>query len=538
MEEKTQEKIRLKEIKSSIMELIHSARKHTGKFEFNQALDDLERANDEIVGAGDIPISAELETLLMSERAKIFRLLGKWEEALIDYNSIIMMKDTVSDPVPVIHSYLGKGEILANRGRYKEALDLFKDALSIADRMENKKEIAHCCYSLGMFYSRMGESTSGKRLLERAKRIALEHKDVPGMNLILAAVENQFGLIEFRNSELEKAHEIFKNAMESLEELKLSLEYAEASRYLGVVSGIRKNYRKSLEYHLIALDIYNKIGYKLGQAKVYNSIGQTCVELGKLDIAVHFMEKAEKICRSLGADTEAATIYGKLGNIYMMKEEYDRAKALFNRDIEMSQKFENIRALAFAYRNIGVCNVYLGQNKDAVRILSRSVSLFRKMGDKIQERKVKLDLCEAYINEGSLDEAEKLADNFSKDISPEDVSMEAAILNMILGIINRHRKRWEKSRENFEKSAELIADKGESMKLSELYYEYGLLCLGMNDREGALSKFKKAFKIASELGLDRQKERYFRMIERIDELEIIRMIIEEIYVTKVQYSIK
>jgi tetratricopeptide (TPR) repeat protein len=306
------------------------------------------------------------------------------------------------------------------------------------------------------------------------------------------------------------------------------MERAEALRYMGITESARREYRTAMEYHYQALWIYKQLKYRLGQAKVYNSIGQTCADLSKLDVAIHYLEKAEAICRELAADAEAASIYGKLGNVYMLREEYDKAKSLFTKDIELSKKFDNTRAMAFAYRNIGECNIYLGNNNDAIENLRHSAELFKKIGDPVNEKKIMLNLCAAYINDGNLEESEKAADQLNELIPAREKSQDAANLIMLQGIIERYRKNWAQSSKLFNDSIDMMKALGKSHKLSEAYYEYGLMCLGIHDKEGALSKFREAFKIARELGLPRQKDRYFKIIERIEELEIIKLLIDEI----------
>jgi tetratricopeptide (TPR) repeat protein len=99
---------------------------------------------------------------------------------------------------------------------------------------------------------------------------------------------------------------------------------------------------------------------------------------------------------------------------------------------------------------------------------------------------------------------------------------------MLRGVIERHKKNWPEASMLLNQSIDIFKSKGKSVLLAEAYYEYGLLSRGINDREGALTKFKEAFRIARDLGLQRQRERFFMIIERIDEREIVKMLIEEI----------
>ena len=516
------------DIKSRVQGLIDYAMEFVYNFDYDEALKTLKEANKEVEKISGAAERTTLENEVISHIARIKWITGKWDKALKYCDSIIELKEISSNQTPAIHAFLIKGEILGNRGHYRKAVEICRDALSLADKIGDKKEIADCCYSLGTFYSRIGEAVTGQKLLERAHKIAKDNIDVQGMKTILAKLNNQLGLVHFRKRQLEESQKLFQQTIEMLEDKPYAPERAEALRYMGVTESIQKENKSALSYHSKALWIHKQSGNKFGQAKAYNSIGQTCADIGKLDNAIHFMQKAERICRELGADAEAANIYGKLGNVFTLKEEYDKAVLFFTRDIEMSKKFGNIRALGFANHHIGQCYIYLGRNADAIKHLKHSAELFRKAGDQVNERSTTLNLCAAYINEGNLDEAVSIAEKLGQVISLNERSLENATLMMYQGVIERHMKNWADSSRYLNKAVNILKAQGKTIKLAEAYYEYGLMCLGINDNEGALSKFKEAFKIARDMGLTRQKERYFRMIERIDDLEIVKLMIEEL----------
>ena len=511
-----------------IQKLIDSAIEAIKYFQYEDAVKTLKEANKEVGKISEHEDRTAMENEILSHIARIKWITGQWDKALGYCDSIIELKDITANQIPVIHAYLIKGEILGNRGHYRKAVEIFREALSMADRMGDHKEIAHCCYSLGTYYSRIGETVTGQKLLERARTIAEKYKETPGMKLILANLYNQIGLIHFRKRQLDESQKLFLSTIEMLDDEPYAHERAEALRYMGVTQSVRKENRSALDYHSKALWIHKQVSNWFGMAKVYNSIGQTCTDIGMVDNAIYFMQKAERICRDLGADAEAANIYGKLGNVFIMKEEYDKAVSFFTRDIEMSKKFGNIRALGFAYHHIGQCYIHLGKNKDAIHHLKHSQELFHKAGDTVNEKSATLTLCAAYINEGNLEEAVNIAQALGQTIPQYEHSMDNAALLMYLGVIERHMKNWADSSRYLNKAVNMLKAQGPSIKLADAYYEYGLMCLGINDNEGALSKFKEAFKIARDMGLTRQKERYFRMIERIDDLEIVKLMMEEL----------
>lgn len=514
--------------KAEVKRLLEHSCESVRYFEYDDARKILEKVSEHLSDLTGDPEYPMLEMRFLLYRGRINWIVGKWSQALVDFKQIIDMKDQVEDTKLVVEAHLANGEIFGNRGNYRGAVDTLKDGLSLADKKNDVMQIARACCSLGKFYSRIGEASTGRRLLERGKNISEEHSDVKGMQPVMAAINNQIGLGHFRNKELEKAQYHFQETIELMEEDPYSFERAEALRYMGITRSIQGENKSALEYHSEALWVYLQTGFKIGQAKVYNSIGQTCLSLSRLNEAIYFMEKAERICRELEADAEAATIYGKLGNVYMIKEEYDKAERYFTRDLEMCKKFGNVRAMAFSCANLGECSIYLGKSRQAADFLNQSLELFRKVSDPVNEQRVLLLLAKTQINNGNLEEAQGIIDKLSEKIPPRERSLDSGTLQMLKGVIKRHEKNWAEASSHLNQSIEIFKSKGKSVHLAEAYYEYGLLGLGINDREGALAKFEEAFRIARELNLSRQRQRYFKIIERIDEREIVKMILEEL----------
>ncbi|MFP4496571.1 MAG: tetratricopeptide repeat protein [Vulcanimicrobiota bacterium] len=498
-------------------------------FEYGEALEKLQEAEilmEELTDSPEVYRNLKLKNLDLA--GHIQQITGKWTQALRIYKSMLDLQEFVENKRPIVTAYLGKGEILSNRGSYMAALDNMKEGLILSEKTGDPLYIARCYISLGGLYSSMGEFETGKRLLEKAKTIINEHKDMEGMEFVQASENNQLGLKFFRNKEFEKAREQFQTTIEIMETYPYSFERAEALRYIGIVNSIQSEYKAALEHHSEALWIYQYSGYKLGQAKIYNSLGQACLSISRLNEAVHFMEKAESVCRIMEADAISATLYGKLGKVYMMKEEYDKAERFFTRDVDMCKKFENYRAMAFATANLGECSIYLGKNKQAIDYLKQSIELFRKKGDKPNQQRVGLLLVKAHINDGKLDDASRKLEELSEMINTREISSEAGVYLMLDAIIERHNKDWEKASQYFTRAIEVLKTKKDRFQLAEAYYEFGLLSLGLKDKDGALAKFKEAFRIARDLNLQKQRARYFSMIERIDEREIVKMIMEEL----------
>jgi len=263
-------------------------------------------------------------------------------------------------------------------------------------------------------------------------------------------------------------------------------------------------------------------------AKVYNSIGQLCLDVQKLDEALFFMEKAERICHELGADAEAATIYGKLGNVYMQKEDYENAVKFHLKDMEMCKRFGNYRALAYTYRNLGLSYMHNNQVDEALSYLKEGLDRFMELQDTVNAGRIYIDLCYACLGRDNLEEAEKMGKAALESLEKYPQSPDTAYAKTLCGVIARKKKDYDGAYKFFTESMEILGWKEPSTRLIETHHELGVLYLEMKDLKKALVNFKIALRTARDMGLKKQVEKNLRIVEKIDEMEIVNIILEEL----------
>src|SRR5690606_24597499 len=118
---------------------------------------------------------------------------------------------------------------------------------------------------LGTLYARLGEHRLGEESLREAERLHPE---------VAAGALTQLGLAAFRDRRPEEARELYRRSLELHPDASTE---AETWRYLGILASTEGRFAEALRRHRRALLLYRQLKHPLGQAKVYNSIGQTCL---------------------------------------------------------------------------------------------------------------------------------------------------------------------------------------------------------------------------------------------------------------------
>lgn len=461
--------------------------------------------------------------LLLGETSLV---IGRWERAQRELERLAEAKP---NPEILIRCRLGLGELYSMRGEPDQARQHLSQALQCAEQSNLERWIVLCQVRLGALAGQTGELDTAKNLLEKAEKVCSQKREQRDWVEIGAALDTQWGLYHFRLSQNRAAEEKLEGALEALRNHHLcSLEEPHILRYLGVMASLKRENKRSLQYHLEALDLYGHAGNRYGQAKVYDSIGRTLQGANRLDEAIFTFKKAESLCRRLGAHAELATLYGKLGQVAMLRDDMEGAIRYFQKDLELSNRYRNYYALGYSYRNLGRCLMQVGRYPEAVVNLRESLGLFQYVEDWLNLARVYMDLGFAHAKAGEIKEAAEVSQRADALFKEHNLHREAPFLRCLEGIVARSQGNFDEAERNFRECIDQLQGKSSGGWLAEAYYEMGILYREFKHVLKAVDAFKAAVRTARAAGLNRQVGRFLQELEDLDELELFRVWMEDL----------
>jgi len=156
---------------------------------------------------------------------------------------------------------------------------------------------------------------------------------------------------------------------------------ARAYGSIGVVCSEQNNYAKALEYYFKALKIYEETKQENIVARAYNNIGIVYKAQKEYGKALEYFEKALWVQKKIGDNTSAITITN-IGNIYLDRNEDDKALQSYKDAEKIFMEHENRRGLAELYNNFG--NYYRKKNNypEAESSYLKALAIFEETGEK------------------------------------------------------------------------------------------------------------------------------------------------------------
>jgi len=165
-----------------------------------------------------------------------------------------------------------------------------------------------------------------------------------------------------------KAMDFGKQALELANKINYKLGIAFANKYLGNACFKTGDYDKCREYQLVALSYFEQLKNKKEIANVYSNLGNIYSSQGNLPVATDYYYKGMKIREEIGDKSGLAISYSTLGIVQLNQgaKYYNQALEYFNKSLKIREALGQKKALPNNYFYIG--NIYLELGLDSAKV--------------------------------------------------------------------------------------------------------------------------------------------------------------------------
>ena len=227
-------------------------------------------------------------------------------------------------------SNLGYARI--NSGDYARGLELYLDALSIRERINDEKGLANSYNNIAAVYNNMDENQTALNYYRLSLRLRIKNADDPGEALLY----NNLGYTHQQMSQYDSALFYYEKAHEKYVELDNKLRQAMIITNIGTVYRAQKDYDKALEYFLKGLKERRRQGSVSGLVFSLQNISNLYIEMGDYKKARPYAFEGYEIALTTGNPKHlmrsAQTVYR------IFKKEGNYKKSLENYELYISLK--------------------------------------------------------------------------------------------------------------------------------------------------------------------------------------------------------
>lgn len=195
---------------------------------------------------------------------------------------------------------------------------------------------------------------------------------------------------------------------------RIRLTHSTSLMNLGVISRMRGEYSKALDYYHQSLELRQTTGYKLGIAACYINIAKVYVDNKNDERALSYYLRADALLRERSSDLYHAGLLNNIGLIYKRKGELDSAKTYFDESLALYKDLDEPKRVSQTYVNLGLLYKDMDDCDKALDFYSLALIINKEISDRLG-----MAWCYQYIGEcyGYLDQYADAIDYYQRALT-------------------------------------------------------------------------------------------------------------------------
>lgn|GEM_PF-6708557 len=306
-----------------------------------------------------------------------------------------------------------KGVTFGIRGDLQQAIQYFEKSIAILETCEgvNPMELANQYNNLGICYQRLSIYDTAIEYLQKSLSISQAENS---QQTIIANRKNISDCYE-KIGDYQLARSYIEPVIDLAEDLST---LGGAHESLGNIYTKTGDYTKAKEQFMLGIEIYEKIQFNVGKARILLGLGKLQTKLGDVTEALKTLLEAASMFRGLKAQKELSNTYAEIGIVHHQIGKYQEGLEWCDKAKRVAEKIDVIDTDRMACYCLYLNHKELGNYEEALR-----------------NHETYLQYTDSIINEEKIGEISALETeyNFNLEKKRLEAEQKEALLNVKLG---------------------------------------------------------------------------------------------------------
>ncbi|MEG3890050.1 tetratricopeptide repeat protein [Microcoleus sp. Z1_A1] len=307
---------------------------------------------------------------------------NQYKEALEIYQQALVIRREIGDVKGIAETTRALGLVHAYLGQYSSAIQLLEQSLTICQELINQECMSKTIHEIGKVYYWKGEFYKALDFYQQSLAIRQEINDRAGIGSIF----NSIGLVYDNLSQYSQALNLYEQSLAISRELNDLANMGRTLNNIGLVYTALGDNLQALELHRQALVIRRELNDKSGEGYSLHNIGWAYEQLGDYSKALEFYEQALAIRRQLGGNASIARTLSKVGSIYYRREQYSQGIDALKQALSIFQEVGEKAWTGNTFNSIGSVYKDLNQFDQALDSYQKALAIIKEIGDRQTER--------------------------------------------------------------------------------------------------------------------------------------------------------
>lgn len=302
-----------------------------------------------------------------------------------------------------------------NTNDFPKAVALLNSALQFAEDKDFTAQLVEIHKNLARVYRAMNEYPISRNYAEKSMRYARETGDWQNLSDAYCSIAVSY----YQEGNFPKSLEYFQQAINIIGDRSapfllgklygdISATYAALRRPQDGIAALKKS-----------ISIFEKLEQKFQLAFAYNNLGINLMLLGNLDKADEIINQALKLAEESN-HSFAGVVFDTLGELKMMRGDYENAENLFKKAIELANAEKKEWYATLSMSNLARCLVQQQRYTEAVKLAEETLEKCNRIGQEACSGSLNLVLAESFLHKNRLAEAEEVLENLEEKVNSTD----------------------------------------------------------------------------------------------------------------------
>lgn len=258
---------------------------------------------------------------------------------------------------------------------------------------------------------------------------------------------------------------------------------------------VKGNHAQAMILYTFMQTIAEKIGDKVGMARVLNGIGGIHYAQGDYRGALDYYQKSLTLSESSSDRKGIADSLFNIGLVHRSQGNYDLALEFYRKVLTLAEATENRDSAASVLNGIGIVYRLRGDNRLALEYYQKAFALFEALGDDAGTTGLLNNIGIVYLKQGDEDQA--LA-YYQKSLALAKASKNLVLISYALnniGNIHRLRGEYDQSLELYQKSLTMKEELGDKAAVARTLNNIGHIYSAEHKYDRALEYHRKSLVI-------------------------------------------
>jgi signal transduction histidine kinase len=187
---------------------------------------------------------AAIQVVILNELGKVNVALGKLDEAFMNYQQVLEMKDILGDASVEADALFNLAALVASRGEYSKALEHYKQALALRRSVRDRQGEARTLNEIGYVYGFLKNQDRARANHVAALEVFTELHDARGT----AMAYNSVGVLDYQQKNYQRAVENLQLGLAAAREAQAKELIRTSVEYLSHTYKALGDYQKALAY--------------------------------------------------------------------------------------------------------------------------------------------------------------------------------------------------------------------------------------------------------------------------------------------------